>query len=497
MFSFQPHIHIFVFLFTAYNVHALDTYIAAVYEHAVILPDAATVPVTPEEALMQMNRNMDILEKAVLAAAEEGAHIILTPEDGIYGWRFTRETIFPYLEDIPDPNVNWIPCTDPQRYGRAPIQERLSCMAKINSLYVVANMGDKKACNASDPRCPSDHYYHYNTAVVFDSNGKLIARYHKHNLFMGEIQFNQPVEPELVTFDTPFGRFGIFICFDILFHDPAVALVSRLNVDTVLFPTAWMNVLPHLTAIEFHSAWAMGMGVNLLAANLHNTSKHMTGSGIYAPDKPVDYYYSMDTEDGRLLISELSSRPRLSPSNSVVNWKSYASSAKSFSPDVDVFNGTIFFDLYTFTRLVDAEGDLTVCQKDLCCHLSYRMVKKRDDEAYVLGVFNGLHVVEGEYYLQVCTLLKCKNLNLATCGEPTENSLTMFEEFSLSGTFSTNYVFPEVLLSGVQLAPGDFQVLIDGRLISKSRISTKPILTITLFGRWYEKDPTGQPPKLF
>ena len=47
--------------------------------------------------------------------------------------------------------------------------------------------------------------------------------------------------------------------------------------DTVLFPTAWMNVLPFLTAIEFHSAWAMGMGVNLLSANTHNTSLAMTG----------------------------------------------------------------------------------------------------------------------------------------------------------------------------------------------------------------------------
>lgn len=59
------------------------------------------------------------------------------------------------------------------------MQERLSCMARNNSIYVVANMGDKKLCNSSDPSCPSDGRYQYNTDVVFDPEGKLVARYHK------------------------------------------------------------------------------------------------------------------------------------------------------------------------------------------------------------------------------------------------------------------------------------------------------------------------------
>lgn len=98
------------------------------------------------------------------------------------------------------------------------------------------------------------------------------------NLFLNEDQFNAPKEPEVVTFNTTFGKFGIFTCFDILFHDPAVTLVKDSHVDTILFPTAWMNVLPFMTAIEFHSAWAMGMRVNLLAANTHNVSLKMTGN---------------------------------------------------------------------------------------------------------------------------------------------------------------------------------------------------------------------------
>uniref|UniRef100_A0A669PLD7 CN hydrolase domain-containing protein n=2 Tax=Phasianus colchicus TaxID=9054 RepID=A0A669PLD7_PHACC len=307
--------------------------------------------------------------------------------------------------------------------------------------------------------------------------------------------FNYPKEPEVITFETPFGKFGIFTCFDILFWEPAVVLVSELQVDTVLFPTAWMNVLPFLTAVEFHSAWAMGMGVNFLASNTHNTIMSMTGSGIYAPDGARAYYYNMKTEDGHLLIAELDSHPRLSPAfPPAVSWSSYASNVESCLPDENDFSGLIFHDQFTFTELSKPEGSVTVCQKDLRCHLSYKMAEKREDEVYVLGAFDGLHVVEGQYYLQICTLLKCKSTDLSTCGQPVETAQTKFAMFSLSGTFGTNYVFPEVLYSGVQLAPGEFEVLKDGRLISKTA-PTKPVVTVTLFGRWYEKDSLKQDPQ--
>ncbi|KAM9666634.1 LOW QUALITY PROTEIN: pantetheinase-like [Trichechus inunguis] len=464
------------------EVSAVETFIAAVYEHVEILPSTIK-PASCEEALALMNQNLDVLEGAVTSAAKQDAHIIVTPEYGIYGTNFViREDIYLYLENIPDPQVNWIPRNDPNRFGHPPVQERLSCLAKKNSIYVVANIGDKKLCDASDPQ-PTDGCYQYNTDVVFDSEGRLAARYHKQNLSVSKDLFNSPEKPEFVTFNTTFGRFGIFTCFDILFHDPAVTLVKDFHVDTILFSTAWVNILPHVSAVEFHSAWAVCMGVNFLAAKIHNPQMKMTESSIYAPDSPRAFHYDMKTEEGKILLSQLDSHPY----SCVVNWSSYASSIEAHSTGNQEFEGTVFFDTFSFVELKGVTGNYTVCHRDHCCHLSYKMSEKGSDQVYALGVFDGLHTVLGNFYLHICTMLKCGTTDLKTCGESVEAASTRFEMFSLSGTFGTQYVFPEVLLSEVQLAPGEFQVSSDGHLFSLKPTSG-PVLTMTLFGRWYEKD---------
>lgn len=74
-----------------------------------------------------------------------------------------------------------------------------------------------------------------------------IFRYRKFNLFR-ELGFNHTHSSELCTFDTDFGvRFGMFICFDILFQDPAARLIRETGVKDVIFSTAWISEIPLLT----------------------------------------------------------------------------------------------------------------------------------------------------------------------------------------------------------------------------------------------------------
>lgn len=60
-----------VFALTALQALASDTFIAAVYEHAVILPAPTEEPVSPDDALALMNKNMDVLEGAIREAAQK------------------------------------------------------------------------------------------------------------------------------------------------------------------------------------------------------------------------------------------------------------------------------------------------------------------------------------------------------------------------------------------------------------------------------------------
>ncbi|CAM2111747.1 unnamed protein product [Caretta caretta] len=95
----------YAFILPVLKACALDSYIAAVYKRSILLSEDTKIPVSPEDALMLMNKNTDVLEGAIRTAALQGACIIVPPEDGIYSWVFPKETVYSYLEDIPDPQV--------------------------------------------------------------------------------------------------------------------------------------------------------------------------------------------------------------------------------------------------------------------------------------------------------------------------------------------------------------------------------------------------------
>ena len=411
------------------------------------------------------------------------------PEYGLTGFGYTRQSFRPFLEDIPDPQkIKWNACQDPQANTTTPIMYRLSCLAKTYDMYLVANMGDIKPCNKSnDQHCPADGRYQYNTNVVFDDKGTLVARYHKQHPFLNEMKVvDRPVTPEFITFETPFGKFGTFICFDVLFHDPAVPLVTNYNIDHVVFPTAWFDVLPLFAAIGFHGSWARGMQVNFLAANSHVPEYLNTGSGIYSPNGAKNYYRSLSA-NGSLSIASLSKTPKSSPAEMLgVNTEK----RQPVDTNEDSFYSDLFGDLFLFQELIKPEDTLKVCYNgsSTCCSLTYKMGDKRADEMYALGVFDGLHTREGQYYLRICTLIKCLGLNRDSCGKRTYNASTIFESFTLQGQLNTPYVFPQVVADGVTLLPGEWEHSMPVTHVQSKQQLTKGLLTAALFGRVYDLD---------
>ncbi|KAK6327725.1 hypothetical protein J4Q44_G00033710 [Coregonus suidteri] len=414
------------------------SYVAAVYEHRVILNPEPHVPLSRDAALKHMMRNLKVYEEQAARAAEQGAQIIVFPEDGIHGFNFSRLSISGYLETIPDPlTEDWNPCTQPDRHNHTEVLQSLSCMARRHQLYL------------------------FNTNVVFRSDGSLAARYHKQNLFF-EKEFNTPPRLEVVTFDTPFaGRFGVFTCFDILFHDPTVRLLEQEGIRQMVYPTAWINTLPLLTAVQFQRAVSLGANVTLLAANLRHDSKAMTGSGIFTPSTSI-YHHAFhppgEPEDGKLLVLRI---PVLDS-----DWLATQKQAKGQG------------------ETGGEEGQLTVCDGPLCCHLQYRRSPQGGNtELYALGAFAGNHTVYGRFALQVCALVRCSGSEVSSCGKGVEEAESRVD-FRLEGKFGTRYVYPSMLGSGMVVdRPDLIEKTTDGRVAMEHSGMTVGLVTACLYGR--------------
>ncbi|CAH1778222.1 unnamed protein product [Owenia fusiformis] len=469
-----------------------DTFIGAIYAHTPVIGSRETGKIiTREQALEAVKPNLAVYEEQTRIAKSQNADIIVFPEYGLYGFGTTRDSVVPYMEYIPDPqSESWNPCLDPRQSKPTDnvILKTLSCIAKNSSIYLVANLGDYQYCEpAQDPECPDDKRYQYNTNVVFDPQGALIARYHKQKLFMSEIvRYDVPTSPEYITFNTPFGKFGTFVCFDILFKEPAVDLVTEYKVNHILFPTAWMNVYPFFSAVSFHSAWAYGMGVNFLSANIHRPRNRNVGSGVYGYNGIKEYTMDHEAPNGELKLATLESRP--SPKTiQHTKLENLGNTSREFVSD-------LFGDKFNFVSLKEYEGTISVCHNAVCCSATYKRTGNSHNELYAIGAFDGLHTKEGTYYLQICTLLKCATDEPESCGSKVTDSKTIFEHFTLKGNFSTQHIFPMVVLDKAEPSINDWEYS-DGPTLSSNSLQ-KPLLTAAMFGRWYEMDQLfGQRPK--
>ncbi|KAM4029430.1 biotinidase isoform 1-T3 [Anomaloglossus baeobatrachus] len=503
-------IHVFYCCYIIQVAFTIHYYTAAVYEHHAILNHNSTAQSSRTFALEFMSQNLDIYEQQVVAAAKMGVEVIVFPEDGIHGFNYSRASIYTFLDYLPPPSfLPWNPCLEPDRFMDTEVLQRLSCMASKSGMFLVANLGTKRPCDFSDPQCPPDGRYQFNTDVVFNDKGALVASYFKQNLYF-EFSFDTPPEVQYGVFDTRFGRFGLFTCFDILFHEPVVSLIEKHKVKHLLYPTAWMNQLPLLSSVQIQRAFATRFNVNILAANIHHTTLGMTGSGIFSPSRS-SYHYDMDTEQGHLIVAKVPVNPSeevttthneevsLEYGNSFVDSAFLHSTlncdkmdkteqcmeSRGHQQDTS-FNAKMMYDNFTFIPLKDNNGRVHVCAGTLCCFLTYRK-HNVTDELYALGVFDGLHTVHGTYSLQICALVKCGGLHIETCGEEvTDASNTM--TFQLWGRFSTKYVFPMIVTSGVTLQiPDHWGWKEHNCYINKTELELG-LVTAALYGRYYERD---------
>lgn len=161
-------------------------------------------------------------------------------------------------------------------------QSALSQAARATHTVVVLNMCERGPDGAS----------HYDTSVAFSPDGTVLASYRKFNLFSGDFLFNRTAHAVPTVFDTPFGRFGMFICFDLVYRDPPLRIVQDMGVHHVLYSTDWINGHDYVGSM-FQRGFAMANGVNLIAANDATCPEHC-GGGVYSGGRVLSSYFSLD-----------------------------------------------------------------------------------------------------------------------------------------------------------------------------------------------------------
>jgi len=121
--------------------------------------------------------------------------------------------------------------------GRGPIQDFLAETACKYGVWVIGG---------SIPLVASVDSKVLNTCLAFNPQGARVARYDKIHLFgfqKGEERYNESatIEPgrQPVTFDTPFGRVGLSICYDLRFPELFRALGA---IDLLVLPAAFTEV---------------------------------------------------------------------------------------------------------------------------------------------------------------------------------------------------------------------------------------------------------------
>uniref|UniRef100_A0A3P9PWP3 omega-amidase n=1 Tax=Poecilia reticulata TaxID=8081 RepID=A0A3P9PWP3_POERE len=160
--------------------------------------------------------NLSKVRRLVKEAAGQGSKVVLLPEcfNSPYGTSFFSK----YAEKIPGEST-----------------QMLSEVAKENKLHLVGG---------SIPEEDSGKLY--NTCAVFGPEGELILKHRKIHLFdidvPGKIRFqeSETLSPgnSLSTFDTPFCRVGVGICYDMRFAELA-QLYNRKGCQLLVYPGAF------------------------------------------------------------------------------------------------------------------------------------------------------------------------------------------------------------------------------------------------------------------
>jgi deaminated glutathione amidase len=184
----------------------------------------------PRVAALQMatgpnvNANLLEAERLIRDAAESGAALVVLPENFAFMGRSERDTL-PLAEAD----------------GDGPLQQFLSDIAARFGIWLVGGTVPLRSSTPERLRA---------AALVYNDQGLRVARYDKMHLFDVKLpgaderyEESATIEPgtEPVVVDTPFGRLGLVICYDLRFPE-LVRYMLDSGVEIIALPAAFTAV---------------------------------------------------------------------------------------------------------------------------------------------------------------------------------------------------------------------------------------------------------------
>ncbi|MBI2203147.1 MAG: acyltransferase [Candidatus Rokubacteria bacterium] len=243
--------------------------------------------------------NVDKATRMVRQAAEQGARIVCLPElfSTMYFCVERRPEYFDWAEPIPGPTT-----------------DRMGALARETETVLICPIFER------------DGATYYNAAAVIGPDGRVIGKYRKSSIpFMDRARSREPRGDEkfyftpgdlgFPTFDTPFARIGILICYDR--HFPEAARVLGLGGAEIVFvPTNTTRMTRYLWDVELRAHAIANVyyvcGVNKVGVDAGGSSRDHHGDSLICDPRGEVFAQASSTGEGIVMADvDLSVIPEL------------------------------------------------------------------------------------------------------------------------------------------------------------------------------------------
>jgi predicted amidohydrolase len=222
-------------------------------------PSSATVRVAAVQFISEWAKpaeNRKALEPLVREAAKHGAKIVVLPETAITAymshdlrrtWQAGAKPLTPGLQGVsPDGLAETVPGESTRVFA---------ALAKELGIYLTVPLVEV------DPK----QKQYFNTIVLVDPRGQIALHYRKLNPWpWAEKGWATPGDRGHQFLDTPYGRLGLLVCYDINFEPPRL---KQNRVDHLLYCIAWVDVRGSTWFSRSLPAIAKQADVNIIGAN--------------------------------------------------------------------------------------------------------------------------------------------------------------------------------------------------------------------------------------